>query len=284
MANITPQMVKDLRARTGAGMADCKKALSENDADMDAAIEYLRKKGAASAAKRADRETNEGLIVTKTNSDNTKAVLVEVTCETDFVAKNQDYVDYVETVANALMNNDVENVESLLTQEVNGNTVQDLHNDILAKFNEKIEIGRISNISSNGYIEGYIHSGSKLAVLVDVSISNINDDAKALIKDIAMQIAAMAPIAVDRDGVDQSVLDKEKEIYVEQAVQEGKAPEIATRVAEGRVNKFYKENCLLEQVFVKDSKKTIKDVVKDLSTMTGSDVKINNFTRIAIGS
>lgn len=284
MANITPQMVKDLRARTGAGMADCKKALSENDADMDAAIEYLRKKGAASAAKRADRETNEGLIVTKTNNDNTKAVLVEVTCETDFVAKNQDYVDYVETVANALMNNDVENVESLLTQEVNGNTVQDLHNDILAKFNEKIEIGRISNISSNGYIEGYIHSGSKLAVLVDVSISNINDEAKALIKDIAMQIAAMSPIAVDRDGVDQSVLDKEKEIYVEQAVQEGKTTEIATRVAEGRVNKFYKENCLLEQVFVKDSKKTIKDVVKDLSTMTGSDVKINNFTRIAIGS
>jgi len=284
MSKITPQMVKDLRERTGAGMADCKKALTENDGNIDSAIEYLRKKGAASAAKRADRETNEGLIITKTNKDNTKAVLAEITCETDFVAKNQDYIDYVNAVANSLMNNDVDTVDQLLTQDVDGNTVQDLHNDILAKFNEKIEIGRLSKMNSTGYIEAYIHSGSKLAVLVDFSISNINEEAKGLIKDIAMQIAAMSPISVDRTGVDQSVLDKEKEIYIEQAIQEGKTPEIAQRVADGRVNKFYKENCLLEQIFVKDSKKTVNDVVKDLSTMTDADVKINKFTRIAIGS
>jgi len=219
---ITPQMVKELRESTGAGMADCKKALEETQGNFEEAVEYLRKKGAASAAKRADREANEGLVLTAANSDNTKAVLVEVTCETDFVAKNADYISYVETVANTLLNSDVTTKEELLNLKAGNETIQDLHNGILAKFSEKIDINRVVVYQSAGYIESYIHGGSKLGVLLDVSSNKLSDSSKQTVKDIAMQIAAMRPIAVDRNGVDSATLDKEKEIYIEQAIQEGK--------------------------------------------------------------
>lgn len=280
---ISPQMVKELRESTGAGMADCKKALEETQGNFEEAIEFLRKKGAASAAKRADKEANEGLVLTASNSNNTKASLVEVTCETDFVAKNQEYIDYVNSLANALLNNNITSKEDLLNHKIGNDSVQDLHNGILAKFSEKIDINRIEVYESTGYIESYIHGGSKLAVLLDVSSGNLNDNAKQLVKDIAMQIAAMKPVSVDRNGVDNSILEKEKEIYKEQAIQEGKNPDIAEKVAMGRVEKFYKENCLVEQVFVKDSKKTILDILNDISKEIGEDFKINRFTRIAIG-
>lgn len=280
---ITPQMVKELRESTGAGMADCKKALEETQGNFEEAVEYLRKKGAASAAKRADREANEGLVLTAANSDNTKAVLVEVTCETDFVAKNADYISYVETVANTLLNSDVTTKEELLNLKAGNETIQDLHNGILAKFSEKIDINRVVVYHSAGYIESYIHGGSKLGVLLDVSSNKLSDSSKQTVKDIAMQIAAMRPIAVDRNGVDSATLDKEKEIYIEQAIQEGKKADIAEKVAMGRVEKFYKESCLIEQVFVKDSKKTITDLLKEISSEIGEEFKINRFERISIG-
>jgi len=280
---ITPQMVKELRESTGAGMADCKKALEETQGNFEEAVEYLRKKGAASAAKRADREANEGLVLTAANSDNTKAVLVEVTCETDFVAKNADYISYVETVANTLLNSDVTTKEELLNLKAGNETIQDLHNGILAKFSEKIDINRVVVYQSAGYIESYIHGGSKLGVLLDVSSNKLSDSSKQTVKDIAMQIAAMRPIAVDRNGVDSATLDKEKEIYIEQAIQEGKKADIAEKVAMGRVEKFYKESCLVEQVFVKDSKKTITDLLKEISSEIGEEFKINRFERISIG-
>jgi elongation factor Ts len=280
---ITPQMVKELRESTGAGMADCKKALEETQGNFEEAVEYLRKKGAASAAKRADREANEGLVLTAANSDNTKAVLVEVTCETDFVAKNADYISYVETVANTLLNSDVTTKEELLNLKAGNETIQDLHNGILAKFSEKIDINRVVVYQSAGYIESYIHGGSKLGVLLDVSSNKLSDSSKQTVKDIAMQIAAMRPIAVDRNGVDSATLDKEKEIYIEQAIQEGKKADIAEKVAMGRIEKFYKESCLVEQVFVKDSKKTITDLLKEISSEIGEEFKINRFERISIG-
>ena len=280
---ITPQMVKELRESTGAGMADCKKALEETQGNFDEAVEYLRKKGAASAAKRADKEANEGLVVTATNDNNTKAALIEVTCETDFVAKNQEYVDYVNSLANALLTTNITSKEDLLNHKIGNDTIQDLHNSILAKFSEKIDINRIVVYESTGYIVSYIHGGSKLAVLLDVSSNKLNDAAKQSVKDIAMQIAAMQPVSVDRSGVTAETLEKEKEIYKEQAIQEGKKPEIAEKVALGRVEKFYKENCLIEQVFVKDSKKSVSDVLAEISKETGEDLKINRFARIAIG-
>jgi len=280
---ITPQMVKELRESTGAGMADCKKALEETQGNFEEAVEFLRKKGAASAAKRSDKEANEGLIVTVNNDDKTKTALVAVTCETDFVAKNQEFVDYVTTVATTLLNNTVKTVEELLTLKVGKDTIQDLHNSILAKFSEKIDIANINVYETTGYIESYIHGGAKLGVLLDISSAKLNDNAKQLVKDIAMQIAAMKPVAVDRSGVSTDTLDKEVEIYKDQAIQEGKKPEIAEKVALGRVEKFYKENCLIEQVFVKDSKKSVSDVLSEISKEIGEEVKINRFERIAIG-
>lgn len=280
---ITPQMVKELRESTGAGMADCKKALEETQGNFDEAVEYLRKKGAASAAKRADREANEGLVCTASNENSTKAVIVEVTCETDFVAKNADYINYVETVTNTLLNSNAKSKEELLNLKAGSESIQDMHNGILAKFSEKIDINRVVVYESNGYIESYIHGGSKLGVLLDVSSNKLSENSKQIVKDIAMQIAAMRPIAVDRNGVDNATLEKEKEIYIEQAIQEGKKADIAEKVAMGRVEKFYKENCLTEQVFVKDSKKTISDLLKDISSEIGEEFKINRFERISIG-
>lgn len=280
---ITPQMVKELREGTGAGMADCKKALEETQGNFEEAVEYLRKKGAASAAKRADKEANEGLIMTVSNNNNTKTALVVVTCETDFVAKNQEFVDYVTTVATTLLNNSVNSIDELLNLKVGNDSIQDLHNSILAKFSEKIDIANIEVYETTGYVESYIHGGSKLGVLLELSSAKLNDGAKQLVKDIAMQIAAMQPVAVDRSGVSTETLDKEVEIYKEQAILEGKKPEIAERVALGKVEKFYKENCLIEQVFVKDSKKTVSDVLAEISKEIGEEVKINRFARIAIG-
>jgi elongation factor Ts len=264
-------------------MADCKKALTETDGDFEAAIEYLRKKGAASAAKRSDREANEGLVVAKISDDSKTAILTEITCETDFVAKNADFVDYADTVANTYLNSSAADATALKAEKVGDITVEDLHNGILSKFSEKIDINRVSKITTDGYVQSYIHGGSKLGVLVEVSSSNISDDDKAVVKDIAMQIAAMRPIAVDRSGVSAETLAKEIEIYKEQAVQEGKPAEIAERIANGRVEKFFKENTLTEQVFVKDSKKTIKDLMAEISKNAGEEVSIKQFVRLSIG-
>ncbi len=283
MANITPQMVKELREKTGAGMGDCKKALVENDGDMEKAIEYLRKKGAASAAKRADRSANEGTICAKTNADGGKAAIVEVNCETDFVAINAEFVEYANKLADAILDSDVTTIDELMKVNVAGDTVEGLHNEILAKFSEKIEIKRFNRIISNGFISAYIHAGNKLGVLLEVSEKDLSDTGKSLTRDIAMQVAAMNPLFIDISQVPADVIEKEKEIYSQQAQTEGKKPEIAERIALGRIEKFYTENCLIEQAFVKDGNKNIKDVVKDISDDAGKDVKVNSFTRYFLG-
>lgn len=278
MADISAKLVMELRNKTGAGMSDCKNALVENDGDLEKSIDYLRKKGAASAAKRSDRDTNEGLIVTRISSDNKNAVLLSVTCETDFVSRNQDFVDYVNSVADILLTSTASNADELMKVVINGVSVETLHNGILAKFSEKIDISKIERINSDGAVISYIHNGSKLAVILDLNIS-LNEAGSATARDIAMQVAAMNPQFVDRSLVTQDVLDKEKEIYIDQAIAEGKKPEIAERVAQGRVEKFYKENCLIEQAFVKDGNKTVADVLKEIDPTA----KINKFFRVSIG-
>jgi elongation factor Ts len=284
--NIYPQMVKSLRDKTGAGMADCKKALEENNCNIEEAIDYLRKKGAASDAKRAEREAKEGSIIAKTSEDGKTAVIVEINSETDFVAKNAEFVEYAQNVAVAYLNSDAETVEDLFKVKTsNGSTVENLHNDVLAKFSEKIEIRRIKKVKTQGYIESYIHAGNKLAVLLEASCekSKFTDNSKALLRDIAMQVAAMSPIYVDESQVSKETLEKEKEIYIEQAIAEGKKPEIAERVAAGKVGKYFQDFCLMQQVFVKDGSKVVADVVKDISKEIGTEVKILSFTRFLLG-
>ncbi|PKL86570.1 MAG: elongation factor Ts [Ignavibacteriae bacterium HGW-Ignavibacteriae-1] len=283
MAEISALMVKDLRDKTGAGMADCKKALVEADGDITIAIEVLRKRGAASAAKRADKIANEGMIVAVSKNDNKNAVMVEVNCETDFVARNQEFDDFVSIVANALLNNNITNVDELMKVSVDGDSVEGLYNSILSKFSEKIEIRKFEHWTSEGFISTYIHAGNKLAVLLDVAITNVNDKAVASIRDIAMQIAAMNPQFIDRSQVDQTTLDKEVEIYKQQAIDSGKKPDIAEKIAQGKLDKFFTENCLIEQAFVKDGSISVNDVIKQISELTGSEVKINRFARYALG-
>jgi len=281
--SITPQMVKDLRDKTGAGMADCKKALDESQGNMEEAIEILRKRGAASAAKRADRSANEGIIIAKTSADGSKSVIVEVNCETDFVARNEEFVKYAEEIANALLSNDVKDEESLMAVNIGGKTLLDLHNEILAKFSEKIGVKRFEVIKAQGFVADYIHAGSRLGVLVETNIQNAVEDAKALLRDIAMQIAAMNPGYVKREDVQTGALEKEIEIYRDKAIQEGKNPEIADRIAKGQIEKFYQEQCLLEQSFVKDSKKTVNDILGEIAKLTGEQASVLSFRRYFLG-
>ncbi len=283
MANITPQMVKELREKTGAGMGDCKKALEATAGDMAAAIDELRKKGAASAAKRSDRSANEGLIVAKTTDDGKNAVIVEVNCETDFVGRNQEFVDYGETIADALLKNDATGVDALMKLKYGNDTIEGIHNGILAKFAEKIEVRRFEKLSTNGFIAAYIHAGSKLAVLIELNLASPSEKAKTLVRDIAMQIAAMNPSFVARENVTADVIEKEMAIYREQAMTEGKPQQIADKIAQGRLDKFYQDACLVEQVFVKDSKKTVKDVVAEITADAGQEAKILGFRRYFLG-
>lgn len=279
MAEISAMMVKDLRNKTGAGMGECKKALVDADGDMEQAIDILRKKGAASAAKRADRSANEGIIIAITNEAKKNAIIMEVNCETDFVGKNEGFIEYANTVANAYLNNEVNSLDELMKVNIGDDTIEGLHNGILAKFSEKIEVRRMEKINTTGYIATYIHSGSRLAVLVEANIANPDEKVTATLFDVAMQIAAMNPQFIDRTAVDQARIQKEMEIYREQAINEGKKPEFADKIATGRLEKYYQESCLMEQAFVKDNSKTVATVLQEANP----ELKVITFKRYALG-
>lgn len=286
MADITPQMVKDLREKTGAGMGDCKKALVDANGDSKEAIEILRKKGAASAEKRASKTANEGIVASRISNDYKNASIVELNCETDFVARNEEFIKYADTVADAYHNNNVNSLDELLSVNFGTDTVQGIHNEILAKFSENISIRRFEKINtSNGFIVDYIHAGSKLGVLIEFEgeVTNVTEPARLLGRDIAMQVAAMSPRFVDRSIVNQETLDKEKEIYTQAAIAEGKKQEIAERIAQGKLDKFFNEYCLIEQTFVKDPNKVVNDVVSEISKELGTPVKIKSYRRYFLG-
>jgi len=283
MSQITPQMVKTLREKTGAGMGDCKNALTEANGEMEGAIEILRKKGAATAAKRADRASNEGMIIARTSADGKIGIIVELNSETDFVARNEAFEQHINTIADAYLNSEASHHDDIMALKVGNDTILGLHNEILAKFSERIELRRYDKIKTEGYIAEYVHAGSKLAVLVEISAPNPNDTVKSMVRDITMQIAAMNPQYIERSQVTAETIAKEIEIYKELAEKEGKKPDIAERIATGRIEKFYQETCLMEQAFVKDSNKTIKDVVNEISKEMGTDVKINSFRRFFLG-
>ncbi|HCN04784.1 MAG TPA: elongation factor Ts [Bacteroidetes bacterium] len=281
---ISAQTVKELRDQTGAGMADCKKALEESQGDMQEAIEWLRKRGAASAAKRSDREANEGIVVAKTSADGKIAAIVEVNCETDFVARNDEFVNYANAICDAVLANDVKSEDELWTINVGGKTLGNLRDEILAKFSERIGLRRFERIETNGHITDYIHAGNRLAVLVEFDAPSLAADAvKGMARDVAMQVAAMQPQYVNRESVDTAAIAKEIEIYKQQAIQEGKKEDIAERIANGRLEKFYQEVVLIEQTFVKDPSRTVKDILADLAKSIGSDVKVRSFRRYYLG-
>jgi elongation factor Ts len=281
---ISPQDVKSLRDRTGAGMADCKKALEEANGDTEKAVEILRKKGAATAAKRSDKAANEGVVATATSEDRKKASIVEVNCETDFVARNEEVSGFARKLALYVLENQPADLEALLGGEIEGKSIQNWLNELLGKFSERIEIKRFDVLTSdNGYVAEYVHNGDKLGVLIELSASGDPVRTSTVARDLAMQIAAMNPAYVRREETPESVISKEKEIYAEQAAREGKKPEIAEKVATGRLEKFFADFCLLEQSFVKDSTKVVRDILADFSKEAGQDVTVVRFMRYNLG-
>ena len=279
---INAKQVKELREKTGAGMMDCKKALIEADGDFEKAIEILRKKGASVAAKRAERTANEGIVLTKILDDGNKGIILEVNCETDFVAKSDDFVNFANTVMDVIIKEAPANVDDLLKLSANGDTIADELSNITGKIGEKIEISRFKiEAAENGLITDYVHHGSKLGVLIRTD--NVSDEGKSefgeLAKDIAMQVAAMNPGFLKKEEVSQEVLDKEIEIYKEIARKEGKPEQILEKIASGKLSKFYDENCLIEQAFVKDNSKKVKDLIKEHNEKYSSNAEIKLFYR-----
>jgi len=258
---ITIQQIKELREATAAGMGACKEALAATDGNMEEAVKFLREKGLAVAAKRVDKESKQGIIALAEAADKKSMALAEVNCETDFVAKTEAFVKFVDDAAKvALEGKDIEQ------------TLNDDYKMLLTKTGENVKIRRQERyaLEGAGVLSGYIHMGGKIGVLVDLT-----GGSKELSHDVAMQIAAANPTAIDRSGVDAADLEHEKEVLRKQAEEEGKPANIIERMVEGRINKFYKEVCLNEQIFVKDSEKTIKDVL--------GDVKVTEFTRFQLG-
>lgn len=278
---ISAAQVKELRDKTGAGMMDCKKALIESDGDFEKAIEGLRKKGASVAAKRAERTANEGLVLTKVNDDLKTGYIIEVNCETDFVANSDDFINFANMVLNAMVANNPENLEVLLQSDYNGKNVQEAMTETIGKIGEKIEVSRFEILSvEDGVIVDYIHHGSKLGVMLVAENINQNVEEFALImKDVAMQIAAMKPLYVTRDEVPKEAVDKEIEIYKEIALKEGKPENIVEKIALGKLNKYYEEVCLMEQSFVKDNTKSIQNLVEEFNKSNSTEAKFKLFRR-----
>ncbi len=273
---ITAQDVNKLRQMTGAGMMDCKKALTEADGDFDKAVELLRKKGQKVSASRADRETSEGVVFTKTNSDNTEGILVAFTCETDFVAKNEEFVALGESITDIAFDKKPSSVDELKGMELGGLTIAEKIIEMTGKIGEKLEITAMEIVSGEAVVP-YTHSNKKLGVLVTLANVNGTDVIEAG-KDVAMQIAAMNPVAVDKDGVDPSVVEKEIEIGKDQARQEGKPENIIEKIAMGKLNKFFSENTLLSQKFVKDNSVSISQYLDGVS----KGLTVSDFKRVAI--
>lgn len=274
---ISAQDINKLRQATGAGMMDCRKALTETGGDFEAAIDWLRKQGQKVAAKRSDREAKEGVVVAKTTDDNKTGFIVTISCETDFVSKNAEFVAFAQSIADAAVKDNVKSADELNNVTVGGAKVSDLINDKLASIGEKIGVARFERIEAP-YVASYIHGAYRMGVLV-----GFNKPAAEAGKDIAMQIAAMNPVAVDADSVPADVVTRERDIVMEQMKQDpkmaGKPQEMMAKIAEGKLNAFFKESTLTAQAFVKDGSKSVGDYLKSVD----KDLKVTEFKRVALG-
>lgn len=274
MTQISAAEVNKLRKMTGAGMMDCKNALIETEGDFEKAIDYLRKKGQKVAAKRADKEANEGIVIAKTTDDLTFGVVVMLNCETDFVAKNEEFQAFAHQIVEIALTNKCRTTEELLNSPLAGLTLNDKLTEMVGKTGERMSISSYENLES-GVVAAYNHQGNRLATLVGLNNAAYFD----LGYELAMQVAAMAPVAVDKDDVPEDIRARELEIGRDQARQEGKPEELVDRIAEGKLNKFFKESTLLNQEFIKDTKLSVGQYV----AQKDKDLKIVGFKRLMLG-
>jgi elongation factor Ts len=274
---ITAQDINKLRQATGAGMMDCRKALTETNGDFEAAIDWLRKQGQKVAAKRSDREAKEGVVIARTSADNKIGYVLTISCETDFVSKNADFVAFAQSIADAAVAADAKSVEEVNEATVNGGKVSDLINDKLASIGEKIGIVRYERVEAP-YVASYIHGAYRMGVLV-----SFNKEAGEAGKDIAMQIAAMNPVAVDESSVPAETVERERGIILDVIKQDpkmaGKPDDMLSKIAQGKLNAFFKESTLTAQAFVKDGSKSVGDYLKSVD----ADLKVTEFKRVALG-
>jgi len=281
---ISVEKVKELRNKTGAGMMDVKKALEESNGDFEKAIEYLRKKGSLTSQKRMEKIAREGLIFARTSTDRKEAAIIEVNCETDFVARSEAFQKFADSLANTVLKAKTSDVKTIMNQKLNGTlTVQQALDELVGKVGEKVEIKRVDYFKTDvGFFSEYNHLGNKIASLVEIS-GKVSDQGIKLGNELAMQVVAMKPAALDRRGIDSEVIEKEKEIYVTQAKNEKKPDNIAEKIASNKVEKFFQENCLVEQEYIKEPGKSVTDYINSICKETSSDYKVKSFVRYQLG-
>ncbi len=277
MSTITAAEINKLRQMTGAGMMDCRKALTENNGDIEAAIDWLRKKGQKVAALRGDRDAKEGVVLAKTTADNKTGITLCVSCETDFVSKNGDFIAFAQSIMDAAIANNVKSADELSAVNINGVKVADLINDKLASIGEKIGVSKFERVDAE-FVSSYIHGANRMGVLV--GLNKVNSEVG---KDIAMQIAAMNPLAVDPSSVSAEAVEREKGVIIELIKNDpkmaGKPDEMISKIADGKLNAFFKESTLLAQAFVKDGGMSVADYIKSKD----ADLQVLTFKRVALG-
>lgn len=282
---ITLDLIKELRNKTGAGINDCKKALTEADGNMEKAIELLRKKGAAMAMKRADKVANEGAVKSKISGDKKTGAIIEVNCETDFVSKGDEFQKFAENIANTALISESDDTEKILSSKIDGKlTVKETIDEIMGKVGERTELKRAKLIkAADGFVADYIHFGSKLGALVGFK-GTLSDEAEKLGKSIAMQVVAMNPISISREEISKEVIEKEKEIYLTVAKNENKPDKIAETIVNNKVERFYQDNCLLEQEYINEAGKSIKDLIAEFNKKNNNNLEIKDMVRFQLGA
>ena len=280
---ISAQAVKELRDKTGAGMMDCKKALTQAEGDMEKAIDVLREKGLASAAKKSGRVASEGVIATFVSEDMKNASMIELNCETDFVSANADFIGLANGIAKVVAENTVENLDDVKALPYAGATVQDAVTSLIAKLGENMNLRRYEKIEApEGLVSSYIHMGGKIGVLVQVKSENVNEQVSTVARDVAMHVAALNPLFLDNTSVDADTIEREKDIYRDQALNEGKPAKIVEKMVDGRINKFFKEVCLVDQMFVKNPDLSIQAFVNQEAKKLGN-IELVKFVRFEKG-
>ena len=287
--SISAQQVKELRDKSGVGMMDCKKALVESNGDIDKAFDYLRKAGVAKAQKKEGRDAKEGLIISDISSDGKFGTLLELNCETDFVANTDDFKSLGNDIIKHIKNSEFSQLDDILNEKFindNNKKLKDVITDAVGRLGENIVLSRFCNYSvESGLVVSYIHPGSKLGVLLKFTSDQVSDkdSLNDFGKEISMHIAATSPISVSIDDVSSEIIAKEREIFSDQAKKSGKPDNIIEKMVDGRINKFYKENVLLEQVFVKDPSKLVKDLILEKSNSSNLNLSVSEFSRFQIG-
>lgn len=285
MAEITAALVKELREMTGAGMMECKKALAEAEADIEKAVDVLRTRGLAAVAKKAGRATNEGTVMAIVSDDAKTGAVVELNCETDFVGINEKFKAYAEKIAKAALAAKPADLDALKAADAEGETVEAVVTDAIHTLGENIQLSRFA-VAEAGAVSSYIHGGGKIGVLVSFDVEGIDPTTAEFTqygRDVAMQVAAAAPVAANRDAVDPAVVEHEKSIYMAQAAESGKPEAIQEKMATGRLEKFFKENTLTEQAFVKNPDQTVQQYTDEVAKNLGGQIKIISFERFVLG-